>query len=110
MVRIYSSLNSTAAYNVRNALEARGIRCEVRGEQRGTLFGEIPMPDAMTEVWLLDGAQKALAQEVLSETETPQASSWTCRNCGESVEGQFTECWNCQAHRPDPSGETHEVR
>ena len=57
---------------MRNALEARGIRCEVRGEQRATLFGEIPMSDAMVEIWLLDGAQKALAREVFSGSGTLQ--------------------------------------
>ena len=25
---------------------------------------------------------------------------WRCAQCGESLEGQFTECWNCGASRP----------
>ncbi|MHC4331384.1 MAG: DUF7577 domain-containing protein, partial [Planctomycetota bacterium] len=24
---------------------------------------------------------------------------WTCPNCGEEVEAQFTNCWKCGANR-----------
>ena len=105
VVRIFSSLNSAAAHNVRNALEAQGVRCELRGEHRASLFGEIPMPDAMTEVWLVDRTQEALAQKILASSEPSLSSPWKCNNCGESVEGQFTECWNCQVGRSADSGE-----
>ena len=25
--------------------------------------------------------------------------AWTCPGCGERIEGQFTECWNCGRER-----------
>jgi hypothetical protein len=25
--------------------------------------------------------------------------SWACAGCGESIEGQFSECWNCGRDR-----------
>ena len=28
---------------------------------------------------------------------------WTCAHCGESLKGQFTDCWNCGAARPAPA-------
>ena len=33
---------------------------------------------------------------------------WTCPNCGENLERQFSECWNCQTAHPDD--ETDEAR
>jgi len=27
--------------------------------------------------------------------------SWCCTSCGETLEGQFTTCWNCGSARPD---------
>lgn len=27
--------------------------------------------------------------------------AWTCRRCGEECEGQFAQCWNCGAERPE---------
>ena len=27
----------------------------------------------------------------------PDPQPWTCPTCGETIEGQFAECWNCAA-------------
>jgi predicted RNA-binding Zn-ribbon protein involved in translation (DUF1610 family) len=27
-------------------------------------------------------------------------ATWTCPNCGEKVEEQFTQCWKCGHNRP----------
>lgn len=35
------------------------------------------------------------------------SAPWTCANCGEQIEGQFTECWKCGS--PKPAGETGEA-
>jgi len=29
------------------------------------------------------------------DPENKLAESWTCTNCGEVLEAQFTDCWNC---------------
>ena len=28
---------------------------------------------------------------------------WTCPRCGERLEGQFTDCWQCGSPRPPPA-------
>jgi ABC-type ATPase with predicted acetyltransferase domain len=28
------------------------------------------------------------------------SAPWSCPNCGEQCESQFTECWKCGASRP----------
>jgi predicted amidophosphoribosyltransferase len=30
---------------------------------------------------------------------------WTCPGCGETIEGQFTECWSCGHEAPATEGE-----
>jgi hypothetical protein len=32
---------------------------------------------------------------------TNTGTDWKCSECGEEVEGQFTECWQCGANRPE---------
>ncbi|MCG3126562.1 MAG: hypothetical protein CHACPFDD_01409 [Phycisphaerae bacterium] len=31
-----------------------------------------------------------------------ESKSWVCAMCGETVEEQFTACWNCGSERPAP--------
>jgi len=33
--------------------------------------------------------------------EERDAAPWTCPNCGEAHEGQFSACWQCGAARPE---------
>jgi rubrerythrin len=47
------------------------------------------------------------AMQIISEmkeggpaTIEPQ-SNWTCPKCGEVLEGQFSNCWNCSTERPN---------
>ena len=41
-----------------------------------------------------------------ADDEHPEGSlswTWTCPRCGEDVESQFSECWNCGSERPPES-------
>ncbi len=96
-VLIYSSMNYTEVHTLKGALESRGVRCQIRGEHRASL---IPMPYAMLEIWLLDSSQVELARAILAESSPSDSPNWACRKCGESNEGQFTECWKCKTARP----------
>ena len=41
----------------------------------------------------------ALLAKLPAEPLTP-GDPWTCPKCAERLEGQFSECWNCQTPRP----------
>src|SRR5688572_4127253 len=98
MIRIHSSLNSTEIHNMRNALEASGIACEVRGEFRRSVMGEIPVADSFVELWLLNDNQEHAARQLLSAAESAATGEqWTCWVCRESIGPEFGQCWNCQA-------------
>jgi len=104
-MNIYSSLNRMEVHNVKNALEAAGIECELRGEFRRAAMGEIPISESYVEVWLVDPAQEKRARQILVGAVEGDVPSWLCPRCNESVGGVFARCWNCQAERPEESSD-----
>ncbi len=102
MKRVFSTLSLTAAHHVKNVLEAEGIRAEVRNERLGGAMGEVPFLECQIEVWVRNEAEAARAERVLREGSVDPAeksASWRCAACGETSEGQFTQCWRCGAYR-----------
>lgn len=99
MHKIFSSLTSVEIHNLKNVLEARGIECEIRGESLRTGLGELPVNECWTELWIVDDSRIDEAKRILSGADHPTGAPWNCPQCGESVEAQFGQCWNCQAER-----------
>jgi len=104
MKRVYSAEYLVPVIHVRNLLEAEGIRCELRNERLGGVVGEIPFLETWPELWVaeldFERARELIELEVHSQgVEEP---AWTCPDCKEPVEGQFSECWNCGHDRPEP--------
>lgn len=42
--------------------------------------------------------QKYVGQDAIDET---PRKTWKCAKCGEEVEEQFDQCWNCGAEKPE---------
>jgi rubrerythrin len=81
-------------------LETAGIRCEVRNRYIGAAVGELPADQVAPQIWLRDDRDEERAKTLLEELRQPgRLASWSCFNCGEIVEGQFFQCWNCEAPR-----------
>ncbi len=102
MKRVYTGESIVQVVHVRNVLQAEGIRAELRNERLGGAVGEIPFLEAWPELWVaeldFDRAQELIELELHSHgIEEP---GWTCLGCGERVEGQFNECWQCGGLRP----------
>ncbi|MGH7773423.1 MAG: DUF2007 domain-containing protein [Candidatus Binatia bacterium] len=103
MKKVYSAQDPLMIGHLRNVLETYGIECVIRNMDLAGLIGELPPIECWPELWVIDDARYAEAQAVLKETLAALASvkrPWKCRKCGEEVEGQFTECWNCGNSRP----------
>lgn len=100
---VFTARHPTEAHLIRGMLESEGIRAEVRGDQLYGAFGELPV---LPTVWVLDPDTGAEASRLVGEFLRGTAARrhaherWTCAGCGESLEGQFTDCWNCGAERP----------
>jgi hypothetical protein len=97
---VYSAANISFVSIFQNILEGYGIKCWIKNEFLFAGIGEIPP----IECWPLlcvndnDFAQAIrIVNEALSDRDIPV---WKCDSCGENIEGQFTECWNCGKSRP----------
>ena len=99
MRRVFSSFDLVAVHHARNLLQAEGIRAEVRNERLASAMGELPPAECQAEVWVLDAGEAQRAERLLREGPPASGPPWTCADCGEPMEPQFTQCWRCGAAR-----------
>ena len=103
---MYVAQHPAEAHLVKGLLESRGIPAEVQGDSLFGVRGAVPItPDTLPSVWVLDERQVPGALEALRDHESVGTSAttgepWRCPNCGETVEHQFTACWNCGVDSP----------
>lgn len=112
MRHVYTGRDAMDAHFVKGLLEQEGIAAVVTGENLNTVWSTLPLsatsppgvyvPDedeARAAVIVADYQQvdRANAEETV---EGAPRATWKCANCGEAVEEQFTECWNCGHSRP----------
>lgn len=81
----------------RSLLQARGIGTVAPFEHLAGATGEIPFLECWPQVWVVDDDDAPLAERVLREAlaGARDAAAWTCPDCGEVQEPQFTACWRC---------------
>jgi Putative prokaryotic signal transducing protein len=95
--RIYRAATLLQVAHARNLLIAAGIPCEIRNQYLAGAAGELPMLETWPQLYV-DDIDEARALGVLARAERPPAGSpWTCAQCGERLEPQFTSCWRCGA-------------
>ena len=100
MKRVYTAESIIQVTHVRNLLAAEGIATEIRNERLGSVIGEIPFLECAPQIWIRHALDEARARELIEQLRTPVAGEpWTCRQCGEVLEPQFAQCWNCGAPR-----------
>ena len=97
MKRVYTAESIIQVTHVSNLLAAEGIRAELRNARLGGAIGEIPFLEAWPELWVapLDFERAKELIDLTVHGEGLVEPAWTCAACGEHVEGQFTDCWNC---------------
>jgi Putative prokaryotic signal transducing protein len=81
-----------------SGLEEAGMPCIVRNENLAVARGEIPFSECFTELWILNDEDYPKAMELVTswrESKGPARASWVCAGCQETIEGQFTSCWQC---------------
>lgn len=101
MRRVYTAHSPLMVGHMRNILESEGIRCVVRNEGLLGGAGELPPNETWPELWVEREIDEARARRLVEEALAyePTGKPWTCKGCGEVLEPQFTECWNCGQHR-----------
>ena len=113
MRHVYTGRDEMDAHFVKGLLEAEGIEAAVMGENLVNAVGTLPLSDnSLPSVWVPDGdvdramlivrdyeqVDRVNAEVTVEDAPRP---TWKCANCGEAVEEQFSECWNCGHARPD---------
>ena len=106
MKKIYENLEFAMVSHIKSLLESKGIRCEIRNEGGVSVAGEVPFTQVYPELWVLSNADVPQAKTFVEEyrrriDNTPVPPDWICQSCGEKVEGQFGECWNCGKRAPE---------
>ncbi|WP_206999515.1 putative signal transducing protein [Trinickia mobilis] len=107
MLRLMHAPNPIIGQHWVNVLAAAGISCELHNRYLNGAMGEIPPDQCAPELWLVDERDEALARRLIdaaSNGPPTGAANWRCHSCGETLEAQFTQCWQCGATR-DPRHE-----
>lgn len=100
MKAVYSASNISLVSIFQSILEGHGIRCWIKNEYLFAGIGEIPPIECWPQLCVNDedyDKAKQIVDEALTEKEM---AAWKCGSCGEEIEGQFAECWNCGKSRP----------
>ncbi len=101
MREIFSDPDYTRVGYFESVLKEAGIRCFIQSANTYNLTGIKTYPglciidDEDYEAAL--GLLEPLHQKQICEA-VPQ-TDWKCPHCGESVPGEFDQCWNCDAIR-----------
>jgi hypothetical protein len=106
MKRVYSALDLPTAHFVLSLLEEEDIPARVFGEDISALRGAVPFSAATQPgIWVLDDENYERAREIVTSFENSASSEaspgipWTCPDCGETSDAQFTQCWKCGKNR-----------
>ena len=100
MQRLTSADNLLIATLWQRVLESAGIACEIRNRYIGGAVGELPADQVAPQIWIADARDSERAAALIVELRNPSLlPSWRCMRCGEEVEGQFFQCWKCEAER-----------
>ena len=87
---------------VKGLLDEAKIPCMIRNEHLSMALGELAPANCSPEIWIQNDEDYPRAREIvdgLRKAEIENHGPWVCR-CGETIEGQFTSCWNCGRERP----------
>jgi hypothetical protein len=99
MKRVYRAASLLQVAHARNVLISAGIDCELRNIFLAGAAGDLPMMETWPQLYVADDDEPR-ALRALARAEAFQGGSpWTCEECGENLEPQFTTCWRCGHER-----------
>ena len=58
----------------------------------------ISLGNQLPELWVIHDQDLMKAQEIIQQVDQPSQtnqSDWVCKKCGEKLDAQFSECWQC---------------
>lgn len=93
---------SSEVYVLKSLLEKEEIACVIRNEHLFIAVGELSPQECLPALWIFNDADYPRALELIEAWRSSPAetlSQWVCPDCGETIEGQFSSCWQCGKQR-----------
>ena len=110
MIKVYTANDPLNAHVIAEILENEGINAVVQDERLFEVRGEIPV--VYPSVWVSDDtsdAARGVVERYIESIRHPAPGTpWICPKCGEKIEPQFTECWNCNGGSRESFEDTSE--
>ncbi len=102
MLKLYSAADITEANFVADLLNAVKIEAMVLDDDLLAIDDTTSAAEITASVWICDELKCAEARGILDAylqkmDDKVAGDGWNCPKCGEKIEGQFIECWNCGA-------------
>ncbi len=97
MKRVFRAASLLQVAHARNVLIAAGIEAELRNQYLAGALGDLPMLETWPQLWVEDSLESAALRALANASAAPAGAPWTCMQCGEQLEPQFTSCWRCGA-------------
>jgi hypothetical protein len=99
MKRLCKAASLPDAHILRGLLEQEGIEVHVFNENAQGGVGQLPVGEALPELWVDDERHWQRAHDVVRRFEASPRIDATlrCSGCGEDNPGNFQLCWSCGA-------------
>jgi len=99
MKRLCKAGSLPDAHILRGLLEQAGIEVHVFNENAQSGAGQLPVSEALPELWVAEERDLERAREVVRRFEAapPETRTVRCGRCGEDNPGNFQLCWSCGA-------------
>lgn len=104
MIRLTRAPDLMLGQHWANLLEQAGIACRLTGMHLQGAAGDIPVDQCGPDLWIENPQDRDRAKRIIEDGIDPsfaERSHWQCETCGEWLEPQFSECWQCGAMRLD---------
>jgi hypothetical protein len=95
--RVFRAASLLQVAHARNVLTAAGIESELRNQYLAGALGDLPMLETWPQLLVEDMLEAAALRALDEAARAPLGAPWTCGECGEQLEPQFTTCWRCGA-------------
>ena len=102
MKKLYVSQSLIDVESRKELLDQADIPCMIKNQRSTMLGGEVPFVEVFPELWVLQDEDLERGQILLKDWEDAQplkTTPWTCANCGEVLQKEFTSCWKCNQER-----------
>jgi Putative prokaryotic signal transducing protein len=95
MKRVFRAATLLQVAHARNVLLAAGIQSELRNQYLAGALGDLPMMETWPQLFVEDADEQYALSALARAAAAPVGNPWTCEDCGERLEAQFTSCWRC---------------